>query len=185
MQAGFTLMEVLVSLAIFSTISVAVTDIFLISTRAERRIGSEEELSGTARSAMERVVRTVRTGALDYGQMTVTPGVPLAALRVLDAAGTSYGFSASSDVGLCGASPTPCLLITEAGVSAPLTPAGITVSDLKFFVTPAADPFVFDPATGSYAADAQPTVTVVLALTRPTGVAVRLQTTVTTRQYVR
>jgi type II secretory pathway pseudopilin PulG len=184
-------MEVLVVLAVFSTISVAVADLFLISSRAERRAGSVQQVQADARSALEYMVSEVRTSSVAYSRLPAPLASPLAELIVSKPDGRVYGFAASSDPARCGQTALPCLLVTleenGASESAPLTPADLAVRDLKFYVTPAEDPFLYNPATGAYAADEEPLVTIVLSLV-PVGhpeQSVAVQTTVATRNYVR
>ncbi len=187
-QTGFTLMEVLVVLAVFSTISVAVTDLFMISTRAERRIGTEERMQADARTAIEQMARTMRGAAVAYDKLASPVPWPVDRLPLRLANGTLVEYYLSSNAAECGASPAPCLMIREdenPARAAALSTAGLTVTNLKFFIAPAQDPYAI--AGGAYAADDSPRVTFVIkvAPTAAPGQSVTVQSTVTTRQYVR
>jgi type II secretory pathway pseudopilin PulG len=183
-------MEMLVVLAIFATISVAVTDIFLLSTKAQRRIGAAERTQGDARSALEYLVRTVRTGTIAYDLLPNPLPSPLTSIALRNGGGTLFQFSLSSDAVLCGASAVPCLLVTEgetAPVTAPLTGADVALKDLRFFLSPETDPFSFDQNTGAYATDAQPLLTISMTVSPPGKTAQQtvVQTSVTPRSYAR
>ncbi len=183
-------MEILVVLGIFATISVAVTDIFLLSTKAQRRVGDAERTQGDARSALEYLVRTVRTGTIAYDLLPNPLPSPLTSIAVRNGGGTLLRFSLSSDTAACGTSAVPCLLVTEgevAPVTAPLTSSDVAVNDLRFFLSPQTDPFSFDAQGGSYASDAQPILTVSMTVFPPGKTAQQtvLQTSVTPRQYAR
>ena len=187
-EHGFTLVEILVVLGIFSTISVAVTDIYLLATRAERRVDVEQGLQGNARTALDFITRSIRNGSIAYDLMPSPIPSPVDQITVRTRAGTLFEFFRSADAQLCGTSSPPCLMVREgAAQSAALSPAGMVVEDLRFFVSPPHDPFLFDGTLGTYAADAQPTVTIVLILAQAgkSAARVQVQTTITTRQYVR
>lgn len=189
-QNGFTLMEILVVLGVFATISVAVADLFMLSSRAERRASALQKTQADARTALGLMTTMIRKSQVAYSEMPMIPN-PLGELAIESANGTITKFSKSSDPQKCGSSPAPCLLITSSdqggSVSAPFTPQGLAVEDLKFYLTPAVDPFYYDPLSGTYAANSQPTVTIALSLI-PTGKSeqrIAAQTTVTARTYER
>lgn len=189
-SAGFTLMEILVVLGIFATISVAVTDIFLLSTKAQRRVGNAEQTQADVRSALEYLVRAVRTGTIAYDVLPNPLPFPLTSIAVRNGSGTLLVFSLSSDSAVCGTSAVPCLVVTEgesAPQTAPLTSSEVAVADVRFFLLPSADPFHFDSQTGSYASDAQPLLTVSMTVFPPGKPEQQtvLQTSVTPRQYAR
>lgn len=186
---GFTLMELLVVVAIFSTVTVAATDIYLIATRAQRRVVGNERIAGVARSILERIARDVRTGRIDYTAYVggVVP-FPTPELALLDEGGGSVYYQFMEDPASCGSPATPCVFITEGPAAARLSPASVVVNELTFLVNPVVDPFALDPTTGNYASDEAPRVTVILSLrdaSSTTAPPVAVQTTVTSRTYVR
>lgn len=190
-RAGFTMMEILVVLAVFSTVSVAVADLFLLSSRAQRRTGEIERVQTEGRFVLEYIVQHFKSGTVAYDRMSEPIAEPSETLVVRSASGGVSTFSVSPDPVECGRAATPCLLLTydEGGVvtRSPLTPPGLAVKDLKFFVYPDVDPNRFDPALGGYAADAQPIVTIALSLA-PIGKpeqAISVQTAVASRTYAR
>lgn len=186
-ERGFTLMEVLVVVAVFSTAMVAITDMFLIANRAERKVLGREELAATARVAVEQMARGVRQGRIDYGRYgDPDEGGALALadtrLFLLGADGATFSFRRSESG--CPPGSSPCLIVEENGETASLTPEGAVVEQFTVIVNPVSDPFAAPPG----AAVPQPSVTVVLALRSGSGASaasVRVQTTVTSRLYVR
>lgn len=62
MRKAFTLLEMLVSLAIFSTVMLAVTAVFIASLRIHRRSSGSEIIVDTVRFALEFMERELRTG---------------------------------------------------------------------------------------------------------------------------
>ncbi len=192
---GFSLMELLVVLGIFSTVVTASTDIFMMASRAQRKVFALERAQADARFTMEAIAREVRTGTLDYdyylnnGDLLAQPG-PLTVLALRDEQNKPIRFF-RSDSACANQLSSPCIAVAIGdGEPAPLTPSGVSVLNLRFYVSPATDPNAFDPATGKFAADIQPHVTALLALqTTSTDVReqsiVYLQTTVESRSYRR
>lgn len=187
---GFTLIEVLVVVAIFSTAMVAVTDMFLIANRAERKVLGREDLASTARVAVEQMARGVRQGSIDYARYADpieggALGLTDTRLFLLGSGGTTFTFR-SSESG-CAPGSIPCLIVEENGETASLTPQGVVVEQFTVIVNPTVNPFERLP-DGTYPDASQPTVTVVLALRSGSGASaasVRVQTTVASRAYVR
>lgn len=197
---GFTLMELLVVMSIFSTLVLIASDIFVISSRTQRKIYGLERVQADARYTMEAIVREVRTGAIDYSYYAGTGGVelPETELAMLQSDLTPIRFGTSSSTSICGgatgtaaeANSIPCLTVTVAGVTTAITPKNVSVRNLLFYVSPNTDPSVLNVATGAYASNLQPRVTVTLVLESRGGATqeqstVYLQTTATSRSYKR
>jgi len=195
--AGFTLMEMLVVLGLFSTTVVAASDIFLLANRSQRKVFSLERTQADARYAMEAMTREIRSGRIDYDYYAArgtAAGAPDTELALVDSTGTPILFHVSdaSDEASCpDATSVPCLFVTVGGSPpAPITPKGVSVRSASFYIAPADDPAIFDAGTGTYTSSVQPHVTIVLVMD---GLAqkvedrarVQFQTTVSSREYVR
>lgn len=194
---GFTLVELLVVMGIFSVVIVVVSDIFLLSNRSQRKLFGLERTQADARYTLEAVVREVRTGALDYAYYQAAgTGLtgPVSVLALRDSTDTPIVFrlSGPTENAKC-ADPavSPCLLVSVDGAAEqPITPKNVAVRSLAFYVGPTADPLLFDPLTGTYASNVQPFVTVSLVLesrgekTSERSV-VSVQTTAVSRTYAR
>ncbi|MEK7073449.1 MAG: type II secretion system protein [Patescibacteria group bacterium] len=187
---GFTLIEVLVVVAIFSTAMVAVTDMFLIANRAERKILGREDIASTARVAVEQIARGVRQGSIDYARYAdPAEGGPIGLtdtrLFLRGSDGNTFSFRRGESG--CEPGSIPCLIVEENGETASLTPKGVVVEQFTVIVNPTFNPFERLP-DGTYPNTAQPTVTVVLVLRSGSGASaasIRVQTTVASRAYVR
>lgn len=66
LTTGFTLAELLISISIFGTLSLIALTIFLNITHTYRRISLENNLYEEGRILMEKIVREVRRGTIDY-----------------------------------------------------------------------------------------------------------------------
>jgi len=185
------MMEILVVLAVFSTVSVAVADLFMLASRAERRTGDNERVQSEARFVTEFLAREIRSGSVAYDLFPSPFPVPATSLSMRRPDGTVDTISVSPDPVRCGRATAPCLVfgttVGGAPVESPLTPAGLTVEDFKVYVTPGLDPNLFDPSIGTYASDESPLVTFVLSLV-PVGhpeQRIAAETAVTPRVYAR
>lgn len=190
-------MELLVVLGLFSTVVVASSDIFLLASRAQRKVFGLERTQADARFTMEAIAREVRTGTVDYAYYAgraVPLGVPDAELALVDSTNTRLKFSvsdASTESACASASSRPCMLVTiGAGSPVAISPKGVKVRNAKFYLAPTVDPMTFDVVSGTYASNVQPHVTVVLVLESSVErvedqSVVYLQTTVSNRGYRR
>lgn len=198
-------MELLVVLGIFSMVVTAASDIFMLANRSQRKVFGMERTQADARFTMEAIVREVRTGRIDYAYYAeravkkLNPLEPLEIeLALVDSTDVPLRFFLSDqnyDGGTARAcsdrASVPCLLVSvDGGAASPITPRGVKVASLGFYISPLTDPTVFDPNTGAYSADEPPRVTVALILESVTGRAeergvIRLQTTVINRRYDR
>ncbi len=196
-QRGFTLMEMLVALTIFSTLVVAATNIFMLASRSQRKIFDLETMQASARYTMEAMVREIRTGSIDLayyasrGTPLITPDPELA---LVDSEGDDIRFfeSDENNASYCpDGDSTPCLLVTVgANPPAPISPKGIKVRSVSFYISPEVDPFAFDPSSGSFLSDSQPSVTILLSFESSSRkiderTYTTLQTTATSRRYER
>lgn len=192
---GFTLMEMLVALGLFSIIMSVGMDIYLLAGRAQRKVFSLERLQSDARFAMEAITREVRTGSIDYAYYATRGtgiGLPDTELALVSSDNTRLRFhrsDASNESACADEESRPCLLVTVDGnAPASITPKGAKLNSVGFYVAPAFDPFEFT-ATG-WQSNVQPHVTVVLGLQSVgervnESVEINLQTTATSRAYRR
>lgn len=193
-RRGFTLMEMIVVLGLFSIVMVSASDIFLISNRTQRKTLNLERVQSDARYAMEAMVREIRSGAIDYpwyesnGKPIGETG-PTDTLAVIDGQGDRIVMYKSDQ---CGDSDAQSCLVVELNGGDPqvLTPRGVNVFKAAFYIRPNVNPFSFDGSTGQYASDVQPRVTISLVV-ESTSIDPReraiiyLQTTASSRNFRR
>lgn len=71
-RPGFTLIEVLVAVAVFSITTVMAVNLFIIFVQQQRRTLNQQELQNDARAVMEQVAKDVREGSIDYEYYATT-----------------------------------------------------------------------------------------------------------------
>lgn len=193
-QTGFTLVEVLVVVAIFSVVVVSVINLFLLGSRAQRRVEGREAVASAARSVIETMARDVRNGGVDYGRYQSSSIDLTQPTDVLHLKQGKRWYTQSTD-GCLDAQSTPCVVLTEATdpnsqeTTASITPRNMMVETFQVRVSPAISSVDINPATGQYPSDVAQVITILLTLRATAGPAagelVTVQTSVAPRLYVR
>lgn len=191
-RRGLTLMELLVVMGVFSMTVAMTSAIFIESNRAQRRVLALTAAQADLRFALEAIVREVRGGQIDYGTYEGSGGVPIPTDKLLikSADGSRMKFYAETNPTICPSNVTECLAVDVDGQAQSVTSSGVTLQALTFFISPQADPFTLDAASGLYKADQQPLVTIAVKL-RTAGsktedaAVLSAQTTVASRTYAR
>ncbi|MDP1709398.1 MAG: type II secretion system protein [Candidatus Komeilibacteria bacterium] len=181
-QSGFTLVEILITMAIFTTAMTTVANIFLLSNRSQRKTQALQTSESDARFALEVISQQVRRGNIDYAYYGGAIGAnPQAVLALLDNSGASVRFQRAVVDG------RGVLQISQdSGVTwADLTPDDISINAVAFYLSPTTNPFASPPLSQS-----QPLVTIVIdtSNTTPEGATLSptfLQTTISSRGYLR
>lgn len=63
---GFTLMEVLVVLALTIILMTAIVSVFILSLRAQRQASARQEILSASRAVVENIARSIRTSEIDF-----------------------------------------------------------------------------------------------------------------------
>lgn len=187
-QSGFTLVEMVVAVGLFSIVSVLIAQLFVLFNRSQIRSSLQQQVQSDARIMMAQISDRIRAGSIDYASYaggTITS--PETTLLLLDENGLSVTIAQSSSDTLCpSAQAVPCLLLSEDGGSTftPLSSENFTVDTVNFYIDPSTDPA--EPAGPNI----QPRVTFSLELTGISNdpaqqVSTTLQTTVSSRVYFR
>jgi len=198
---GFTLVEIMVALTIFSTTFMISLAIFANSQKVQQRTLSVQQGQSDARYALELISRYIRLGEIDYeyyvqnGISLADPNNPPSILALRDSAGLPARFQLANNlIQLCTIFSQTGILPNQsescqASSWVNLTPANIRVDNLDFYISPAADPYLFDSTGLEYeGGDYQEMVTIVLETTiNPTkdNYSTHFQTTITPRVYRR
>lgn len=135
---GFTLVEMLVVLAVFSVFTVVIVNVFLLSLRAQRQTSLRQETLADLRFVTETIARQIRTSEIDYAAYGVA-GVssPEDELFLIDQNGNNLRYSLFN---------AEIIFSIDDGV-APAQVASITNKDqvqvvnLYFYITPITNPF--------------------------------------------
>ena len=199
-RAGFTLVEMLITMTVFTTMMVSLSDIYMQNFRYGQQIVARAKLQADARTALEDIARAVRVSDINYmstiyGGTGTLPAMPVTELDLVNPkTGDTANIRLDSTDANCynDAKSLPCLDVSTNGGAnwSLLSPQGVKIDSLKFFITPNQDPFSFNQATGLYPSSNQPIVTIFVQFH---GLATRasdqwvypLQTTVTPRLYIR
>lgn len=188
---GFTLIEMLVAMTVFVLAATTATDLYIAAGRSQRAIRTRERLQNEVRFAFETMSRAIRGGTIDYnayvGGAAPSSG---AILNLRNTEGDREIFRASSSSSECPENAFSCLLICDAVNCSPLTASGIIWDEIRFYISPARDPFLFDPSSGTFGASVQPHVTVFARVRIGSNLPeeraeITLQTSITSRIYKR
>jgi prepilin-type N-terminal cleavage/methylation domain-containing protein len=172
-QQGFTLAEILVSISIFSVVSIVITSLFLGANNLQQNTASYQRLQNDGRYIIEKLAREFRTREIQYPASN--PGADL--FFEID----EYGESANVYFD----SVNNSLVYVIGGVGENLNAEDVEVLDAQFFIVPTIDPFTKNPATNN-----QPRVTILLTLQNKTTNLedqrqLTIQTTVSNKIYKR
>jgi len=154
---AFTLIEMIVSLSIFVLIVLIVINVYIVINHSQRRTVEMQKLQSDTRYIFEAMAQEIRLGVVDYNFYSNTsPPLDLHPdastdnyiLALLDQNADSVFFRRSGTDG-SGTAIQYCKEITTGDcelVDGPgwqdVTPEGVQVIDLRFAITPSADPFV-------------------------------------------
>jgi len=182
-NSGFTLVEILVAMAIFVTSITAMTTIFSYSNKSQRVTETISEVQSDARFAMEVMAQQIRRGSIDYSSSeyggTISSN-PQDVLVLLDADDNQVWFRRYISEGHGVAQ------LSYDGITwVDLTPPDVNVDLLKFYLSPSTDPFGANPSV-----NIQPKVTIVMATKSNQAAGENipstfLQTTISSRKYAR
>lgn len=212
-KKGFTLMELLVSVAIFSITVVIGIDLFFNIVDVQKRTSYVQAVQGDARYLMEEIARQLRQGYLDY-EYYIEKGIPLPDLgdsstnenKILvtrDLDNNRFYFARRQEGTLVDNAPRYVIKNCAVEIQTDaldkcddlanwqtVTPAEVHVKKFLIFPTPLVDPLVLNETLSTYEADDQPKVTIIFQTEtdrkeQKYKVGTDLQTTVSTRIYAR
>lgn len=181
-QLGFTLVEILVAMAVFTTAVTSLSEIFLLTNKTQRKTQAIQQSQTDARFAIEVMAQQVRRGNIDYAYYGGTIAAnSQAVLAIIDSNNNRIQFRRQAPAG------QGIIQISQdnGATWADITPPEISVGTLSFYISPTTDPFASTPSSNQ-----QPLVTIVVATTNTTTEGstmppMFMQTSVSSRQYLR
>ncbi len=187
-QKGFTLVEVIVSTAIFITVVSAMLSLFTYTLRINRRVQALREVVQTSRLFTETLTREIRNGRIDYTSWATECNVS----NYLSNTNQSLGVIAKNGDKLCfyiDQSSGQFLMRKQTATSTDVSPVfestrfAVIPGTFRFLVNPKVDP---NPSSPPYP-EQQPFV-VILAQFQLTGIdntptIMNYQTTISTDVY--
>jgi prepilin-type N-terminal cleavage/methylation domain-containing protein len=201
-QKGFTLVEMVITIFLFSLLIMIVSDVFSRAQQAQRRTVALQRMQDDMRFFINKISSAVKSGSIAYNwyaQPGVTisqSGNELLALTTFDGKKLLVKRGKDEQVSCSNNEDEPCsLFMSEDGTTWDQASSDdIRINQLLFFIAPEKDPFSLqEQIDGSldYNAHAQPKVTMIVAASsRVSGLRgapprMTLQTTVSTREYKR
>lgn len=188
-KAGFSLVEILVVVTLFTTAAVILSQMFISFNRLHRKVSNTAILTQDMRFAMELLVREARNKSVDYASYADESAV--ASSTSIHLSGTTDRTDIQVRTAECNdVAGVSCLAISkDGGLSwAPITAKRVNVTFFGAYVRPSQSPF--EQNLGYYLSSAQPMVTANIALeyvadNPKDNVSLQAQTTVSTRVYRR
>ncbi len=194
---GFTLMEIVVAMVIFTLATVIIAEIFINVQRAQQRVKDTQLATTELRYLMDVLAREVRSDVLDYTTTGAGCSNPVGTLT--DSSSTlslcsgedkSVVFRHAQDTDCGTGYAGGCVQIErDGGGFRAITSPQLSIDSLTFYPNPLTNPFPTSGA-GATTPDVQPSVTMVvksssLNLRLQDRKPFYLQTTVTARTYAR
>ena len=172
---GFTLLEIMLTVAIFAICSVAISGIFLAANNLQNQLANSQRVQSDARYILEKIAKEVRGNELSLVYNLTNSTTTLSFMT--DELGYAVAFKFDTS--------TKSLLYKNSGQWVPLNSEDIIVSDVKFYIFPTKDPFVNTSSTSNE----QPRVTVTLEMKNKYPgrfqKTIFLQTTISSKYYKR
>jgi len=142
---GFTLVEMLMAVAIFGIASVIIAATFINATNLERETASYQKLQNNSRYILEKIAKEIRAREI----VPIYPGENPAS--IIDFYPDEYG----SVVSIYYDSAGKNLVYNQDGLSDNLNSSDVAVEELKMFILPSKNPFSQEPVS-----NIQPRVTI-------------------------
>jgi prepilin-type N-terminal cleavage/methylation domain-containing protein len=186
-KKAFSLIEIIIAMALFLTVALIISDIFLGVSRAEEKSLANVKVSNDISFAMAQLKSLIRNAKIDYAAYGGAINSTQTELRMIDESGKTMVIKISKGFPV---QENSAILVETPDASYTLTPNDIAVQKMSFFIGPAKDPFTPDPITKKYPADEQPRMTVALTVAGTTGkpadrIPINMQTTLSFRKYER
>lgn len=205
-RAGFTFMEMIIVVTIFSILIMATSDIFMRAQRTQRKTAALQRLQDDVRFLMQKVALELQAGSIDYADAVYTnaqncdatvpsaikpvDGNDVLALRRFDGSHLYIKKETAADVCVDEES-SPCLAMSDDNATwSSASSKGVKIESLVFYISPDKDPFSFCDQAAAYLRDIQPRATIFLKASATVKgskdpAKLSVQTTLSSREYKR
>lgn len=181
-QKGFTLIEILVSVAIFATVMVIALGALLSMSESDRKAQTLKSVINNLNFSLDAMSRAMRTGTNYHCNVTVLPVTGPHDCSATPATSVAFLSADNQTVQYClgngsSCSPSGTAILVKKGIAAfaPLTASEVIITNLQFYVT------------GAENANVQPHVVILLSgkviVSASQTSTFDLQTSVTQRLY--
>lgn len=136
-QKGYSLLEIIVVLGIFSLLTMAIINVYLLALRSQRQTVSRQQALGSLRYVAETIAQNIRTGEIDYPAYEGSLSVPENKLYLVDQNGqkVEYFLQTSGGQGQ--------IQVSVDGQAYALTNlSDINVVKMAFYINPLFSPFL-------------------------------------------
>lgn len=161
-KTGFTLLELIVAMGIFSIVLIIATGLFVSITRSQKRVQSLSKLQGDARFLIENMAQAVRIDGIDYSYYRDPDGdndpsdailnvssSPQSTLVTKSAAGDRtvyWKLPGTNAISVCLQKSTEPFVKCWADSSnssnfLPVTPTNVNITKFNVYISPGSDPF--------------------------------------------
>jgi len=148
---GFTLIEILVSVAIFTTVMVIALGALLAMSESDRKAQTLKSVINNLNFSLDAMSRSMRTGINYHCDVSQTPVTTprdcsqassgATSMAFLSAEGQTIRYCRGND-GTCDPTGTAVLVSKAGSAYAPLTASEVIVTNLQFYVVGAEDPLL-------------------------------------------
>jgi prepilin-type N-terminal cleavage/methylation domain-containing protein len=181
---GFTLIEILVSTAIFLIIFVIIADLAILFNKNPQQVIREKQVENELDYAMEFLAQKIRTNTINYERfiddsidLTDAADNPTNLLYLIDANNNATFFSLDSN---------RLTYWDSEGNDAAVTSQDVEIDSLNFYIYPTETPWEYDFGSKMHNNNDQPRVTIsITAHHVDDDTPIYLQTMVSTRVYER
>ncbi len=153
-REGFTLIEMLIAISIFSLVLIVATNIYVTINNSQRKVVTMQKIQDDTRFLFEAMAQEIRLGSINYdfyesNGINLHPDPALGGLdnyilAIDNQAGEEVFFrrSADSKVLYCIINDLNDCDLSEDALWQSVTPDGVEILDLRFAISPSADPFI-------------------------------------------
>ncbi|MBT5337677.1 prepilin-type N-terminal cleavage/methylation domain-containing protein [Candidatus Falkowbacteria bacterium] len=188
MKKGFSLIEMLVVMAVFMTMMLVVSDIFLSVTISQRKSMVMQKSMVDLQYNMEQIAQQIRLSQIDYSAYHLPINELQDELHLINSQNQKVAFGTET-VG-CALGIETCLIQSIDDQRSIISADNFDIQSLSFRIAPNEDPLEFDNITKQYKSDKQPQITIYLkalpvAVHEEDQKPLALQTTISSRYYAR